>query len=204
MCVADGMPAAGLVFLGYPLHPPGKPERLRAEHLERISVPMLFLQGTRDPFARTELLEGVLERLGDRATLVPVEGGDHSFRVRGRRRTTGRSAPRSPARPRRSSALLAGGSLMPRRNRRAPEEVGAVSAETGLGGSGVGARPGLRGPHASTGTSPIDAPAATSRSVPGTRHLVVVPEGAPDERRHWHEGCWRIELNRTRGRHRNP
>ena len=85
MCVADGMRAAGLVFLGYPLHPPGKPERLRAEHLERISVPMLFLHGTRDPFARTELLAQVLERLGDRATLVPVEGGDHSFRVRGRK-----------------------------------------------------------------------------------------------------------------------
>ena len=83
MCVADGMPAAGLVFLGYPLHPPGKTDRLRAEHLARIEVPMLFLQGTRDPFARPDLLEGVLAGLGDRATLVPVEGGDHSFRVRG-------------------------------------------------------------------------------------------------------------------------
>lgn len=83
MCVADGMPAAGLVFLGYPLHPPGKPERIRAEHLEKITVPMLFLEGTKDPFARPELLGPVLERLGDRATLEPVEGGDHSFRVRG-------------------------------------------------------------------------------------------------------------------------
>jgi len=83
MCVADGMPAAGLVFLGYPLHPPGKPDRLRADHLGRIGVPMLFLQGTRDPFARPDLLEGGLGGLGDRATLVPVEGGDHSFRVRG-------------------------------------------------------------------------------------------------------------------------
>jgi len=85
MCAADGMPAAALVFLGYPLHPPGKPERLRAEHLERIEVPMLFLQGTRDAFAKPELLAGVLERLGDRATLVPVEGGDHSFHIAGRR-----------------------------------------------------------------------------------------------------------------------
>jgi uncharacterized protein len=83
MCVADGMPAAGLVFLGYPLHPPGKPERLRAEHLERIEVPMLFLQGTRDPFAQREVLEPVLTRLGERATYVPIEGGDHSFNVRG-------------------------------------------------------------------------------------------------------------------------
>jgi uncharacterized protein len=83
MCAADGMPASGLVFLGYPLHPPGKPDRLRAEHLARIMVPMLFLQGTRDPFARPDLLVGVLKTLGDRATLVPIEGGDHSFRVRG-------------------------------------------------------------------------------------------------------------------------
>jgi len=83
MCVADGMPAAGLVFLGYPLHAPGKTEKLRAEHLERIRVPMLFLQGTRDPFANPDLLKEVLAKLGDRAVLEPVEGGDHSFRIRG-------------------------------------------------------------------------------------------------------------------------
>jgi predicted alpha/beta-hydrolase family hydrolase len=83
MCVADGMPAAGLVFLGYPLHPPGKPERIRDEHLYRIEVPMLFIQGTKDPFAKPELLQKVLKRLGDRAELVPIEGGDHSFRRRG-------------------------------------------------------------------------------------------------------------------------
>jgi predicted alpha/beta-hydrolase family hydrolase len=83
MQVADGMPARGLVFLGYPLHSPAKPERVRSEHLERIEVPMLFLQGTRDPFARSELLAGVLERLGARATLVQIEGGDHSFNVAG-------------------------------------------------------------------------------------------------------------------------
>jgi hypothetical protein len=86
MEVADGMPAAGLVFLGYPLHAPGRPERIRDEHLERTAVPMLFLQGTADPFARRELLRPVLERLGDRATYVPFEGGDHSFRVKGERR----------------------------------------------------------------------------------------------------------------------
>jgi hypothetical protein len=85
MCVADGMPAAGLVFLGYPLHPPGKPERIRDEHLSRVGVPMLFLHGTLDPFARPELIEGVVRRLGDRATLEQIEGGDHSFNVRGRR-----------------------------------------------------------------------------------------------------------------------
>jgi hypothetical protein len=85
MCVADGMPAAGLVFLGYPLHPPGKPERIRDEHLYRIRVPMLFLHGTGDPFARSELLRTVVDRIGDLATLHDVEGGDHSFNVRGRK-----------------------------------------------------------------------------------------------------------------------
>jgi predicted alpha/beta-hydrolase family hydrolase len=85
MCVADGMAAAGLVFLGYPLHPPGKPERARDEHLYRIDVPMLFLQGTADPFANADLLARVVRKLGDRATLERIEGGDHSFNVRGRK-----------------------------------------------------------------------------------------------------------------------
>jgi uncharacterized protein len=86
MCVADGeVPAAGLAFLGYPLHPPGKPDRIRDEHLGRVEVPMLFLQGTADPFARLELLERVVAKLGDRATLVRFEGAGHSFEVRGRR-----------------------------------------------------------------------------------------------------------------------
>jgi uncharacterized protein len=85
LLVADGLPATGLVFVGYPLHPPGKPEKLRDEHLDRIRVPMLFLQGTADPFARRDLLEAVTKRLGRRATVHEVEGGDHSFRVRGRK-----------------------------------------------------------------------------------------------------------------------
>ncbi len=86
MAAAEGMPAAGLVFLGYPLHPPGRPDRLRDEHLDAVAVPMLFLQGTRDTFARPDLLAAVLERLGPRAELVSIEGGDHSFRVAGGRR----------------------------------------------------------------------------------------------------------------------
>ncbi len=85
MCVADGMPAAGLVFLGYPLHPPGKPERIRDGHLYRITVPMLFLEGTADPFASPEVIAGVLAKLGPRAELHVIEGGDHSFQVRGHR-----------------------------------------------------------------------------------------------------------------------
>ena len=84
MMVADGeLDAAGLILVGYPLHPPGKPERIRDEHLYRIRVPMLFLQGTADPFAKPDLFAGVLKRLGRRATVHEVEGGDHSFRVRG-------------------------------------------------------------------------------------------------------------------------
>jgi predicted alpha/beta-hydrolase family hydrolase len=86
MAVADGMPAAGLVFLGYPLHPPGKPERIRDEHLYRIDVPMIFVEGTRDVFATPELLAGVIAKVGDRATLVSIEGGDHSFNVKGAKR----------------------------------------------------------------------------------------------------------------------
>lgn len=79
MAVAEGMPAAGLIFLGYPLHPPGKPDRVRAEHLFTIAVPMLFLQGTTDPFATPDVLGPVLKRLGKKATLHPIEGGGHSL-----------------------------------------------------------------------------------------------------------------------------
>jgi hypothetical protein len=85
--VAKGARADALVFLGYPLHPPGRTDALRDKHLPGISVPMLFIQGTRDSFARMDLLEGVLQRLRN-ATLHVVEGGDHSFGVpRGAGRT---------------------------------------------------------------------------------------------------------------------
>ncbi|HET8645620.1 MAG TPA: alpha/beta family hydrolase, partial [Vicinamibacteria bacterium] len=79
--VAAGGGADGLVFLGYPLHPPAKPEQLRDAHLPAVRAPMLFVQGTRDAFARWDLLEAVLRRLGPQATLHAVEGGDHSFKV---------------------------------------------------------------------------------------------------------------------------
>jgi predicted alpha/beta-hydrolase family hydrolase len=71
----------GLAFLGFPLHPPGQPGTRRAEHLDRVDVPMLFLQGTRDAFARLDLITGVCRHLGPRATLHIVEGADHSFGV---------------------------------------------------------------------------------------------------------------------------
>jgi predicted alpha/beta-hydrolase family hydrolase len=71
----------GLVFLGFPLHPPGRPGTSRAEHLDAVQVPMLFLQGTRDEFAGLDLLRPIVQRLGNRATLHLIEGGDHSFKV---------------------------------------------------------------------------------------------------------------------------
>ena len=72
---------AGLVALGYPLHPPGRPEQLRALHLARIRQPMLIVQGSRDAFGTPEELRPVLGPLGATATLHVVEGGDHSFKV---------------------------------------------------------------------------------------------------------------------------
>jgi len=71
----------GLAFLGFPLHPPGKPAVTRGEHLDAVRVPMLFLQGDRDEFAEPLLLRQVLRNLGARATLHLVNGGDHSFSV---------------------------------------------------------------------------------------------------------------------------
>jgi len=71
----------GLVFLGFPLHPPGQPGTSRADHLDRVTVPMLFLQGTRDQFAQLPLLEPVIARLQPRAVLHLIDSGDHSFKV---------------------------------------------------------------------------------------------------------------------------
>ena len=71
----------GLIFLGFPLHPAGKPSQERAEHLARVEVPMLFLQGTRDALAERDQLEPVTKSLGKRATLKLFEDADHSFHV---------------------------------------------------------------------------------------------------------------------------
>jgi hypothetical protein len=79
--VAGGERADGLAFLGYPLHPPGQFEKRREAHLPAISAPMLFVQGTRDAFAREDLLLALLERLGPRAELHRVREDDHSFAV---------------------------------------------------------------------------------------------------------------------------
>jgi len=73
---------AGLVFLGYPLHPPGRPDRLRAKHLSDIKAPMLFVQGSRDAFGTPDELRPIVTPLEPPADAYVVEGGDHSFKVR--------------------------------------------------------------------------------------------------------------------------
>lgn len=80
----------GLAFLGFPLHPPGQPGTRRAEHLHQVNIPMLFLQGTRDAFARLDLITQVCRGLEPRATLRLIENADHSFGVpKGSGRTPG-------------------------------------------------------------------------------------------------------------------
>jgi uncharacterized protein len=71
----------GLAFVGFPLHPAGKPSTDRADHLAKIDIPMLFLQGTRDSLAEVALIEPVVQRLGSHATLHLLDGADHSFHV---------------------------------------------------------------------------------------------------------------------------
>jgi predicted alpha/beta-hydrolase family hydrolase len=71
----------GLVFFAFPLHQPGKPDTKRADHLSQVTVPMLFLSGTRDELAYPDLLQSVCKRLGKSATLHPLETADHGFRI---------------------------------------------------------------------------------------------------------------------------
>jgi predicted alpha/beta-hydrolase family hydrolase len=78
----------GLVFFSFPLHQPGKPETKRADHLAAVSVPMLFLSGTRDEFADMGLLRPVCEQLGDRAMLHAVDTADHGYKVLKRSRAS--------------------------------------------------------------------------------------------------------------------
>ena len=80
----------GLAFLGFPLHPPGRPSDTRGQHLLEVQIPMLFLQGTRDDFANLELTKPLVARLGERATLNLFQDADHSFHVPAR---TGRKDP---------------------------------------------------------------------------------------------------------------
>jgi len=79
MAVADGLPARGLILLSYPLHPPGKSERLRTEHFPGINVPCLFVSGTRDAFASPEELRAHTQTIPGDVTLKFIEGGDHGM-----------------------------------------------------------------------------------------------------------------------------
>jgi uncharacterized protein len=81
VAAADPDGIAGLVLLGYPLHPPGRPDKLRSKHLPAILAPMLFVQGSRDAFGTPDELAPVIKTLGAPARLCVVEGGDHSFKV---------------------------------------------------------------------------------------------------------------------------
>lgn len=82
LAVARGLPAAGLVLVSYPLHPPGRPDDLRAEHFPDIAVPCLFVSGTRDAFATPDELEAATAALAGPVTHVWLEGGDHGLRGR--------------------------------------------------------------------------------------------------------------------------
>jgi predicted alpha/beta-hydrolase family hydrolase len=84
----------GLAFLGFPLHPAGKPSDARARHLSDVDVPMLFIQGTRDKLAEPQLIEPVVKRLGTPATLHLVQEADHSFHVPARSGKNDRDAMR--------------------------------------------------------------------------------------------------------------
>lgn len=79
--VASGEACDGLIFLGYPLHPPNKTDKLRSEHLKNITYPMLFIQGTRDSLCNLELLDDVVKNLKAPVTQHIITGGDHSFKV---------------------------------------------------------------------------------------------------------------------------
>src|SRR2546423_1290748 len=78
----------GLVFFSFPLHPPGRPDTSRAEHLSKVEIPMLFLTGTRDEFAAGDLLPHVVEKLGRRATLYLLDTADHGYKGLKRSRNT--------------------------------------------------------------------------------------------------------------------
>jgi len=82
VAVAEGLPAAALVLVSYPLHPPGKPDKLRVEHFRAIGVPCLFVAGTRDPFATPSELEAATAAIAGPVTRVFVENADHGLRRR--------------------------------------------------------------------------------------------------------------------------
>ena len=82
MAVADGLPALGLALISYPLHPPGRPEKSRTEHLPRLDVPCLFVSGTKDAFGTVDELEAATATIPGPVTHVWLDGGDHGLRRR--------------------------------------------------------------------------------------------------------------------------
>ena len=82
MAAAEGLPVAALVLVSYPLHPPGRPDRPRTGHLPAVTVPCLFVSGTRDAFGTPDEMEAAASLLAGPVTHVWVEGGDHSLRRR--------------------------------------------------------------------------------------------------------------------------
>lgn len=81
MLAAEGFPCAGLLLFAYPLHPAGRPEKLRDAHLPRIAAPVLCLNGTRDALCRRDLMDDIVGRLGANWTMHWLDGADHSFHV---------------------------------------------------------------------------------------------------------------------------
>ena len=82
IAVAEGLPALGLALISYPLHPPGKPDRMRTEHFPQLDVPCLFLSGTRDAFGRVDELEAATKAIPGAVTHHWLDGGDHGLRRR--------------------------------------------------------------------------------------------------------------------------
>lgn len=99
MAVAEGAEALGLFCYGYPLHPPGKPEKLRVEHWPDVDIPVAILQGARDSFGTPDEFEPHIKKFPRRTTMIVVAGGDHSCKV------TGKNAP--DGRPRNEAAAIA-------------------------------------------------------------------------------------------------
>ena len=89
LCAEQPQVADGLLLLSYPLHPPGKPEQVRTQHLPKLKVPVLFVQGTRDPFGSIAEMEAALKLVPSRVSLFPVEGTGHDLGFKGKRRPEG-------------------------------------------------------------------------------------------------------------------
>ena len=82
VAVAEGLPAAGLILVSYPLHPPGRPDQRRVDHFAQLTVPCLFVSGTRDAFATPDELEGATKAIPGQVTHVWIDGGGHGLRGR--------------------------------------------------------------------------------------------------------------------------